>query len=232
MVVSQRRRIILSKSIRMNLDTKSEETQSLRDRSRQWDEELSDILPPVPLRPWTEPGYSPARIAWAGLLLGSLAGCTSLIVNVIGSVLWPALSGEIQHPLRLIQVYLTVPLGETALTLNSGALLALGCLLYLGTGMLYGMLFELALSYFIPNAGVRARLVACSFLAILVWVVNFYGLLIWLQPLLFGGSWVVDLIPWWVGAVTHLVFGWTMALIYPLGMNDSSNSRNHRTQVA
>src|SRR3990172_5722090 len=165
MDVSQRLHFSLSQSISMNRDTKSEETQSLHDRARQWDEELTSILPPLPLRPWTDPGYSPARFVWAGLLLGSLAGCTSLIVNVIGSVLWPALSGEVQHPLRLIQVYLTFPLGESALTLDSGALLALGCLLYFGTGMLYGMLFELAISYIIPNAGVWARLVACSILA-------------------------------------------------------------------
>jgi hypothetical protein len=111
------------------------------------------------------------------------------------------------------------------LALNSGALLALGCLLYLGTGMLYGMLFELALSYFLPNAGVRGRLVACSILAILVWIVNFYGLLIWLQPLVLGGRWVVDLVPWWVAAATHLVFGWTMALVYPLGTKYGSSAQ-------
>ena len=101
--------------------------------------------------------------------------------------------------------------------LNSGVLLALGCMLYLGTGMLYGMLFELGISYFIPRAGLKARLAVCSVLAILIWLVNFYGVLSWLQPLLFGGRWIIELIPAWVGAVTHLVFGWTMALIYPLG---------------
>lgn len=146
MVVSQRLGFRLNKSICMKLDAKFDETQSLHDGTQQWDEELSSILPPVPLRPWTEPGYSPAQFAKAGILLGSLAGCTSLIVNVIGSVLWSEFTGEAQHPLRLIQVYLTFPLGESALTLDSGALLALGCLLYLGTGMLYGMLFELMMS--------------------------------------------------------------------------------------
>ena len=33
----------------------------------------------------------------------------------------------------------------------------------------------------------------------------------------FGGDWMVQEIPWWVGLVTHLVFGWTMAVLYPLG---------------
>ena len=180
------------------------------------DFELPDVvLPPEP--PWPEAGYRPARHALAGLMLGALAGCTSLIVNVIGTVLWSAINGGAMHPLRIIQVYLTFPFGEWALQLQGGAVLALGCLLYLGTGMIYGMLFELVSSYYLPHAGVRARLVSFSILALAVWLLNFYGLLIWLQPLLFGGRWIVDLIPWWVGAVTHLVFGWTMAVVFPLG---------------
>ena len=207
----------------MNLEAKSEKNQTHQEPTRQWDDELADInlMPP---QVWQEPGYDAFHYAKVGLLLGSLAGCTSLIVNVIGSVLWPAISGEAQHPLRIIQVYLTFPFGESALQLNSGFVLALGCLLYLSTGMIYGMLFELAISYFLPRAGRWSRLIACGILALFVWMVNFYVLLAWLQPLLFGGRWIIDLIPWWVGALTHLVFGWTMALLYPLGMYESNKS--------
>lgn len=183
---------------------------------RDWHEELQDttLLPP---QVWEEPGYNAVHFAKVGLGLGVLAGSTSLLLNVVGSLLWPMLSGQPQHPLRLIQVYLTFPLGETALTLNSGGVLALGCVLYLLTGMLYGLVFEVALSYFIPHAGTAARLVAASALAILVWAVNFYGILAWLQPLLLGGRWIVELVPWWVAAATHLVFGCIMAMLYPLG---------------
>jgi hypothetical protein len=151
-------------------------------------------------------------------------------MNVIGSVLWPAISGIDQHPLRLIQVYLTFPLGESALKLQSGGVLAFGCLLYIGTGMLYGMLFETAIAYFVPRAGMPARLVFCSILALFVWLLNFYGLMPWVQPLVSGGRWVVELIPWWVAALTHLAFGWTMALIYPLGVparETSTTSEQH-----
>lgn len=203
----------------MNFDTNSEETQRLTDRDGQRDVGMPDIILPASPPAWQEPGYKVFHYAKAGFWLGSLAGCTSLIVNVIGSVLWSAIPGESQHPLRIIQVYLTFPLGESALKLDSGVLLALGCLLFLATGMLYGMLFELVISFFLPRAGVGARLVSCSILALAVWILNFYGLLIWLQPLLFGGRWIVDLVPWWVGAITHLVFGWTMALVYPLGVH-------------
>ena len=33
------------------------------------------------------------------------------------------------------------------------------------------------------------------------------------------GNWITNpsYLPWWVAAATHLVFGWTIALLYPLG---------------
>ena len=204
----------------MDRQSKLSELQSLRDRARELENELVSSMPtePVPPRPWQLSGYYSAYYATTGFLLGSLAACTSLLFNVIGCVLWPAITHHDQHPLRLIQVYLTFPMGEAALNLNSGLLLTLGCVLYLGTGMLYGMVFQLVLSYFVPAAGLAGRLVCCTLLALAIWVINFYGILIWLQPLLFGGRWIIDLIPWWVAALTHLVFGWTMALVYPLGV--------------
>ena len=188
-----------------------------------WDDELAKILPPVRVRP-LQPDYHFNHYAGVGLWQGALAGCVSLVFNVIGSVFWPAISGTEQHPLRLIQVFLTFPLGESALELESGMLLALGCLMYLATGMIYGMLFVVVLSYFLPNVGVGGRLVACSVLAVVVWVLNFYVLLSWLQPLLLGGRWISELVPWWVAALTHLVFGWTIALVYPLASYTASDS--------
>jgi len=184
-----------------------------------------DVASAIPLSTVVfNPGYRAAGYIRAGLLLGCLAGCTSLLFNVVGSVLLPDIGGEPQHPLRIIQVYLTFPLGETALQLESGVVLALGCVLYLATGMFYGILFEWAVSYFIPNSGISARIGFCSVLGLLVWGVNFYAILIWLQPLLLGHRWIVDLIPWWVAALTHLVFGWTMALVFPLEMPKGEKS--------
>jgi hypothetical protein len=200
----------------MNLQTKPVNADTRASPARPWNDELADAIV-IPPQPWQDPGYSASHYAKVGLLLGGLGGCTSLVANVIGSVLWPAVSGQAQHPLRLIQVYLTFPLGESAMTLDSGILLALGSVMYLTIGMLYGMLIVLAMSYFVPNADVWARLLAGSILALFVWLINFYLLLSWLQPLLLGGRWIAELIPWWVGALTHLVFGWTVALLYPVG---------------
>jgi hypothetical protein len=205
----------------MNANTKPVGNQTHHDPNLRLSNALPDQMAPLPLGPWPETGYNTRSHAKSGALFGAIAGCTSLLTNIVGSVLWPAFSGHEQHPLRIIQVYLTFPLGESALQLNGGVLLALGCLLYLATGILYGMLFEIAISYLLPHSKLGARLIACTILALCVWAVNFYAVLAWLQPLLLGGRWIIELVPWWVAAVTHLVFGWTIALLYSV---DNRNS--------
>ena len=163
-------------------------------------------------------GYYTAYYVVGGAMLGIFGAATSLLANVIGSYVWNELTGREQHPLRLIQVYLTFPLGAAALDINSGVTLAVGSCLYLGTGMLYGILFHVVQSRFAPQAGFWARMALMSVLSIAVWLINFYGILWWLQPLLFGDDWIVKLVPPWVAALTHLVFGWTMVLVYPFGV--------------
>ncbi len=192
--------------------------------------ELPDEMMPLPLGPWPETGYKSLPHAKSGAISGAIAGCTSLLTNVIGSVLWFSINGHEQHPLRIIQVYLTFPLGESALQLNTGLLLAGGCLLYLITGIIYGVLFEIVLSYLLPHANSLARLIACTVLALCVWAINFYAVLSWLQPLLLGGRWIIDLIPWWVAAATHLVFGWTIALLYAVRPEKTIAGAGHATR--
>jgi len=50
--------------------------------------------------------------------------------------------------------------------------------------------------------------------------VNYYVVLAWLQPALIDMSpenLIVRKVPWWVGCLTHLVVGWTLALMFPWG---------------
>ena len=101
-------------------------------------------------------------------------------------------------------------------------ILAIGCCLYLGTGMLLGIPVYMALARFAAQGGLVKRLIVASIVSLAIWAINFYGILSWLQPLLFGGdpgNWITNptYLPWWVAAATHLVFGWTIALLYPLG---------------
>jgi hypothetical protein len=178
-------------------------------------EELEGALAAKSSRPWRATTYYGAYYALTGSILGMLGALASLLVNVIGSLIVG------QHPLELIRVYLTFPLGERALQytmVDHGLALVVGMCLYVVTGMALGVPFHLALTYWTPGSSLLPRLALVSTMALVLWVVNFYGILSWLQPLLFGGNWIVRLVPWYVGALTHLVFGWTMVLVYPLGL--------------
>ncbi|GIW92522.1 MAG: hypothetical protein KatS3mg110_0563 [Pirellulaceae bacterium] len=188
----------------------AEELEQLRRRVDQLESELSRQKPL-----WQARGYYAAYYATTGSLLGLFGASASLLFNIVGSLLVG------QHPLRLIQVYLTFPMGDQALGIESGLALAIGCCLYLATGMILGIPFYMLLTWLAFRYGefdIKKRFLAATVFGILLWIVNFYAILSWLQPLLFGGNWIVRLVPWWVGALTHLVFGWTIALAYPLGL--------------
>lgn len=167
---------------------------------------------------WTRHYYL-TYYATTGFFLGMIAAMASLLINVVGSLMVG------QHPLQLIRVYLTFGLGERALDLqldkgDGGLALIFGVCLYIATGMLLGVFFQVVLSRLAEQGTLVKRLTIATVLALVLWVVNFYLLLSWIQPLLFGGHWMVDphFLPPWVAALTHLVFGWTMAVIYPWGM--------------
>lgn len=202
----------------MSLDreAKVRELESLRERVRQLEQELEAEEP----RQWPPRHYYAAYHALAGFVLGMFGATTSLLFNIAGSLLVAPAPGVPETPLRLINVYLTFPMGERALGIESGLALVIGICLYLATGMLLGIPFHLILSRWFDEAPLGKRLVVASILSLAIWVINFYVLLSWLQPLLFGGNWIVRLTPWWVAALTHLVFGWTMALVQPLGTFD------------
>jgi hypothetical protein len=193
---------------------KTAELGALKERVEMLEGELAAMGPP---RGGFQ-GYYTAYYATSGFMLGMFGACTSLLFNIVGSLLVSRGGAEEQHPLRLIQIYLTFPLGERALHMQSGLALAVGCCLYIATGMLLGMLFHLFLTRYTAGDSFVKRLAIVSVLSLAVWIVSFYGILSWLQPLLFHGRWIVDLIPPWVAAATHLVFGWTMVLVYPWGL--------------
>jgi hypothetical protein len=204
----------------VDFSSKHQEFEALKARVQQLEADLHEVEAQTP---WQPTGSYPAYHATTGFLLGGLASGAALLVNVIGA----PIAGK--HPLQLIRVYLTFPLGEKALALadpanpsqsvSDGMILAFGCCLFIATGMLLGMPLQLLLSRFNGKATLMKRLAIASGLALVLWIFNFYAILSWLQPLLFGGNWIVDTnyLPLWVAAGTHLVFGWTMALLYPLG---------------
>jgi hypothetical protein len=203
-----------------NLATVQRELSDLRKRVEQLEEEAVAAEPIS--REWTRQYYL-SYYATTGFFLGMIGAVTSLVFNIVGSLFVG------QHPLQIIRVYLTFGLGERALNpaLESDLALAIGCCLYIATGMLLGALFQVVLSLYADKASVGKRLLIATGLALAVWIANYYLLLSWMQPLLFGGNWIVRTVPWWVAALTHLVFGWTMAIIYPLGMYEPYQVRTN-----
>jgi hypothetical protein len=173
--------------------------------------------PPTTSSDWPPKGFYGSYYATTGFMLGGIGALTSLLANVLAA---PAAG---KSPLELIKVYLTFPFGQRALELSSsdGALiLALGCTLYVGTGMVLGVPMYWALARICgSNPPLAKRMAVASVLSLALYALNFYVLLSWLQPALFGGRWITDpaVLPPWVAAVTHLIFGWTLAVIYPLG---------------
>jgi hypothetical protein len=179
--------------------------------------ELEAELKPAETSTWrrSDAGFYPTYYAWSGAILGMFGAVASLLFNVIGSL------AVGQHPLRLIQIYLTFPMGEKALStdLDMGVVLAVGCCLYILTGMVLAIPLHLLIARFLPHGTLAQRLAFATVAGLLLWAVNFYLILSWLQPLLFRGNWVTDpaLLPPWIGAATHLVFAWVVAALYPWG---------------
>jgi hypothetical protein len=92
--------------------------------------------------------------------------------------------------------------------------------LYLGTGMLLGIPMYLALTKWTSTGGFAKRMLVASLVSVVIWLVMYYGILSWLQPAVVDMSpqnYIVNRVPAWVALLTHLVFGWTMVLVYPLG---------------
>lgn len=194
--------------------------QALEELKRQVAELEADLEPARPTT-WSrsETGFYSTYAAWSGAILGMFAAIASLLVNVIGSLVVG------QNPLRLIQVYLTFPLGEKALgeNIDTGIVMAIGCCLYILTGMVLAIPIHMLMVKFVPKGTLMQRLAFATVVGLLLWAVNFYLILSWLQPLLFGGNWITDpeYLPPWIGALTHLVFAWTLAVLYPWGTMES-----------
>lgn len=192
----------------MNPEVRQRELRALKDRVATLESETA-VEEADPTR-WVPTKYYTTYHILSGMVLGMIGATASLLLNVIGSIMVR------QHPLELIRVYLTFPLGEKALALDGGFTLAAGCCLYLGTGMVFGIPFHLVLSRFYRKASVSRRFAVTTTMALGLWVLNYYGLLLWLQPLLEGTDgrpWIVELVPMYVAAATHLVFGWTMLAV-------------------
>jgi hypothetical protein len=159
---------------------------------------------------WPPKGFYLTYYVVAGLLIGILGSLASFICNVLGSLLLK------QDPLLFLRVYGTVFLGEKALVTDDLNFFMLVAVVHFSVGAAAGALFHVLVNFYVPE---RASLhIGLGVLyGLLMWVVNFYVVIAWLQRDVFGQAYVLHLMPAWVAMLTHLVYGLTLGFLQPLG---------------
>ena len=170
--------------------------------------------------------WPPKNFYWwyhitTGSILGGVGAIVSLLFNVVGSVLFD------KNPFELIKVFMTFPMGGSAMTSDSDVTLLIGIILYIVTGAFYGIVFEVLMYRFFSKSTRAKRIGVAIIIGLAIWIVNFYGILSWLQPMLFGGNWILSEIPFWVAALTHIVFALAMVFIGEWGHFEATDYRRH-----
>jgi hypothetical protein len=159
---------------------------------------------------WPPKGFYLTYYVIAGLMIGILGSLTSFLANVLGSL---ALE---QDPLLFLRVYGTVFLGPQALTTHDLSFFMLVAVVHFSVGAIAGAVYHVGVNAFFPDrAGLQIGLGALY--GLLMWIVNFYVVILWLQTSVFGRAYVLELMPAWVAALTHVVYGLTLGVLQPLG---------------
>jgi hypothetical protein len=178
-------------------------------------EELEEQLEQLaqPGRAWIPERFYTAYHALAGIIIGAIAAWVALAFNALGS--------EILHrdPFRLMKYYATIFTGDLT-EANRAAALMVAIGIHTITGALCGAPIHVVASRFFPGRGLKTRAAWGVVLGLVMWLVNFYGVLSWLQPLLVGRFYIGE-IPVWVAALTHVSFAVTVLVLQPLGAFDA-----------
>ena len=140
-----------------------------------------------------------------GSVAGFLGAITCLICNIAGAIVLGV------EPLRLLRIYATILEGRRALDISRADFFIAAFTLHLVTGILFGTIFALGARKFC--AGLHRYIVAGAGYGIAIWLVNFYGVLSWFQPLLHGTAFILTEIPVAVAVLTHISYGLTVALV-------------------
>jgi len=140
-----------------------------------------------------------------GSVAGFLGAITSLICNIAGALVLGV------EPLRLLRIYATILEGRRALDLSQANFFIAAFAVHIVTGILFGTIFALCARKFCT--GLQRYTLAGAGYGIAIWLVNFYGILSWFQPLLYGKAFILTEIPIAVAVLTHFSYGLTVALV-------------------
>jgi hypothetical protein len=159
---------------------------------------------------WPPIGFYLTFYIVAGTTIGILGSLASFIFHVVGSLMVN------QDPLKFLRVYGTVFLGARALTTEDLNFFMLVAVVHFSIGAIAGAVFHVLVNRFVPDrTGLQIGLGVLY--GLLMWFVNFYLVLSWLQPRLVGEAYVLQLMPAWIAALTHVIYGLTLGLLQPLG---------------
>jgi hypothetical protein len=161
--------------------------------------------------PWPPPGFYFTFYVVVGAILGILGSLASFLFNVFGSLVVN------QDPYRILRVYGTVFLGQEALTTANLNFFMLVAVVHFSVGALAGSVFHVLVNRFVPTTSALQQIGLGAVYGLLMWIVNFYMVLRWLEPALVGQAYVLELMPFWVAALTHIVYGVTLGFLQPLG---------------
>ena len=160
--------------------------------------------------PWPPAGFYLTFYVVAGVMIGILGSLVSFMFHVVGSVLID------QDPLRFLRVYGTVFLGAKALTTDDLNFFMLVAVVHFSVGALAGAVFHVLVNWLVPDR-TPTQIALGALYGLLMWVVNFYVVIAWLQPRLVGEPYVLELMPAWIAALTHVIYGVTLGVLQPLG---------------
>lgn len=151
--------------------------------------------------------WAAAYLATIGAMAGFLGSVSSLACNVIGAWLMGI------EPLKLLRVYATIAEGASALEPQNTAFFTDALLAHLAVGSFFGAVFLLWIARLLPARTLVQHVTAGVVFGLALWIVNFYLILLWLQPIVSGQAVIVKNIPWAVAALTHACYGLTVALV-------------------
>jgi hypothetical protein len=159
---------------------------------------------------WPPAGFYLTFYVVSGAIIGVLGSLTSFMFHILGSLIVH------QDPLLFLRVYGTVFLGARALTTDDLNFFMLVAVVHFSVGACAGSVFHVLVNWFVPERPLLHVLLGAVY-GLFMWVVNFYVVLSWLQPALVGEPFVLNLMPVWVAALTHLIYGLTLGILVPLG---------------
>ena len=159
---------------------------------------------------WPPVGFYLTFYSVAGTTIGIIGSLASFAFHIVGSLLVN------QDPLRFLRVYGTVFLGARALTTEDLNFFMLVAIVHFSVGAIAGAVFHVLVNRFVPDRG-WLQVALGALYGLVMWIVNFYFILSWLQPRLVGEAYVLELMPAWIAALTHVIYGVTLGLLQPLG---------------